>query len=975
MDYTKCESAQDLANKLVPILDALSYEESEDTWNKIETAMKNLTTLAASGASKYPLFLSKIKELYDPIRKSIQTERTRLSGATTEMLEQVAISVNKDFQSLSQLFFPEVIKLLGRTNKVFVTRGIRCLTTIINSSRSFDQIPLLCEQVTKDPSKILRKNISKVLLVAIQGVASTDSSSENDSEREEMKKYFEVVENAISIAAVDADVDVRATTRTIFQTYKTKFPENTSQLLSKLDPVAQKYLKINVSNTTSVGSDQNGNTKPLLAKSKIQLRSGMTLRKRAAMSKDEQKSTPETSESQEGFVSYPKLTKDSDITDVSAEPKDRYKPQPVRRIMSNQQPKQPTEPNLLQNRNIQMYELNSSQENLAKPESEHNDFNGEKMNVDNEVIGSSPVENNTNQECIQTTQESKNSFFESTPTSSLNKVVPVKAAVLGAFVSKAAKQINEASTISTRTNILSRKRTFSNSSIEDDKESSNNSQNKTLGRVKARKLLDTDKCVTGINLNDTNQKLTARKLNGSTRIPQLLTTQLVTTGVSNKPTAIRLNMRNREIRRITIVRARQAALLGSKLQRGNALLSRTKLEPKRLQKLVDNSKIVKAVGLKSDSSSTQPQSNNQPVRSRVGVVDSNAKNTSSNHIPSVVLNKVNTKARSGSGLGNNSTSRRLIPSQSTTSSINSKRTVNQSTTQSKVPGYLKPTASSNVRNKQSMVKRNTSKPMIYVQSIPEQKETIKLQPLEQPSNNTAKDNKKCDTKVNFEPEIEKKEHLSVNRGEYIDIKRVGTDSKKNGNSLLDNNDIVCSVKPNDNMKKAIESPLTKKFIKATAMAFAKNIQSPQNKIMAFGPMAIARLLNTPVFLKSGVDEFSKIKSDNADNNTKETNDYYNINKSESVPSKKTGNSDASVVFFSPLANRKSKKQDTEIGNLGATDDSIIYGDMDVDINKEKIMVDVTTKNKLSIKNGDMISADKDVKGDEIDGDLKSLVCC
>ncbi|PVU90566.1 hypothetical protein BB561_004089 [Smittium simulii] len=256
MDYTKCESVRDLQNKLDPIVAALSLNETEDNWLKIDNALKNLSSLLNTGASKYPAIFDAIKDNSDVISRSIVTERTRLSGSALALIETLAKSCPKEFRSLSNLFIRDIIKLCARTNKVFSTRGTNCLNAMLTHGRCFEYIPLLCDYAINDPSKILRAHISKVLLLAVQIIGTGDSQLYDIlKEKEDVKNYFAIIESAIATTAVDADVNVRATAKSLYEIYTKKFPENKERLVNNLSPIAQKYLKIQSSSVS---------TKPLI---------------------------------------------------------------------------------------------------------------------------------------------------------------------------------------------------------------------------------------------------------------------------------------------------------------------------------------------------------------------------------------------------------------------------------------------------------------------------------------------------------------------------------------------------------------------------------------------------------------------------------------------------------------------------------------------------------------------------------------
>ncbi|PVU94160.1 hypothetical protein BB560_005956, partial [Smittium megazygosporum] len=220
MDYTKCDSTQDLERKLDCIFSDLSLDETEDSWSKIDASLKNLASLSIAGALKYPVFVSGLESNSSFISRSILTERTRLSGTALDFISTLSQQNELKFRQVSNLFVHDIIKLCAPS---------------------------------KNSSKILRSNVSKVLLTAIQEIGTGDSGfSDPAKEKAEASQYFEAIESTIACTAVDAEVTVRSTAKTIYEVYTTKYPENKDKLVEKLDTTAKKYLKITSGSSTQI---------------------------------------------------------------------------------------------------------------------------------------------------------------------------------------------------------------------------------------------------------------------------------------------------------------------------------------------------------------------------------------------------------------------------------------------------------------------------------------------------------------------------------------------------------------------------------------------------------------------------------------------------------------------------------------------------------------------------------------------------
>ncbi|KAJ1917202.1 hypothetical protein H4219_003332 [Mycoemilia scoparia] len=238
MDFTKCDGARDFELKAAALQAKISLVESEETWKAINDGLANLTLLIQTGGAlkQDPSgVMAFIRSNAKTIADCIISERSRLSGTGIVLVEELAKQLESKFLPLADTFVPAVLKTCGKTNKVFVNRGVRCIESIISYAKVPEQIPLFVSFATNDPSKIMRQSASKVLLASIQCCTVT-----------ELAPRIETIEEAIAKCAVDADPEVRKLCKSIFGSYKKKFDEDrvTTFIGSKLDPIAIKYLGI-----------------------------------------------------------------------------------------------------------------------------------------------------------------------------------------------------------------------------------------------------------------------------------------------------------------------------------------------------------------------------------------------------------------------------------------------------------------------------------------------------------------------------------------------------------------------------------------------------------------------------------------------------------------------------------------------------------------------------------------------------------
>ncbi|KAH8551666.1 clasp N-terminal domain-containing protein, partial [Umbelopsis sp. PMI_123] len=188
---------------------------TEETWEQFDVALKNVAKWTKEGATSMEGFIPAIKTLKEPIVKSLLTERSRLSGTTTDLLEQLAINLQRAYEPLSDGFLPHIMKLFTRSNKLFVNRGIKCVSVIIQYAKIPRAIPQFCNAITKpDPNKQMRMGAAQCLTSSIEFNASSD-----------LENHLTIIENAIRVGAMDSAPEVREMVRKCFEMYKKQLPE------------------------------------------------------------------------------------------------------------------------------------------------------------------------------------------------------------------------------------------------------------------------------------------------------------------------------------------------------------------------------------------------------------------------------------------------------------------------------------------------------------------------------------------------------------------------------------------------------------------------------------------------------------------------------------------------------------------------------------------------------------------------------
>ncbi|KAJ2957719.1 hypothetical protein NQZ79_g6595 [Umbelopsis isabellina] len=231
----------ELDREIKKITTLFQKKETEETWDQFELALKNVTKWTKEGAAAWDNFIPSIKALKEAIIRSLLTERSRLSGTTTDLLEQMAIQLQRGYEPLNDSFMPHIMKLFIRSNKLFVNRSIKCMDNIIHHAKIPRAIPQFCAAITKpDSNKQMRTGAAHCLKSSLQHNASAD-----------LAHHLQIIEKAIRVGAMDPAPEVREIIRKSFAIYKEQFPDQSTSFISSLSADEKKYLKV-VGNTRTL---------------------------------------------------------------------------------------------------------------------------------------------------------------------------------------------------------------------------------------------------------------------------------------------------------------------------------------------------------------------------------------------------------------------------------------------------------------------------------------------------------------------------------------------------------------------------------------------------------------------------------------------------------------------------------------------------------------------------------------------------
>lgn len=146
------------------------------------------------------------------------SDRGRLSGVCTELLQTFAPRLGPQFHALVHLYLPPLIRLLARPNKVYLKRAEKCLTTIISNCHS-PHILIHLRNGLDDKSDPCRR-------ASAEGIErmTVEWDRARFGERD-----LEILEFCLCKMATDRDAEVRKTAKRVWARFAEVWPERVDE--------------------------------------------------------------------------------------------------------------------------------------------------------------------------------------------------------------------------------------------------------------------------------------------------------------------------------------------------------------------------------------------------------------------------------------------------------------------------------------------------------------------------------------------------------------------------------------------------------------------------------------------------------------------------------------------------------------------------------------------------------------------------
>ncbi|MBW0467125.1 hypothetical protein O181_006840 [Austropuccinia psidii MF-1] len=258
IDLIRITSANQCLQEFELLKGALSIEESEDTWQKIDASLKRFSAVIRGGACDYPeefLRCWKETEIVRGLVNAMCTERTRLSGTALDLVGLTS-RLGSYWDSAVPFYVPSIIKLLGRASKIYVARATMTLISLIKGSKSVAFLPYLNDGLS-EKSLSMRIGCSEALFCCLSSILENDgnqpqSSKSRPANKDSLNKRLNDIEKAIATGGRDRDPKVRVIFKRIWELYEQHWPSRAVNFSQPLTPTIRRYLGISVASAPAM---------------------------------------------------------------------------------------------------------------------------------------------------------------------------------------------------------------------------------------------------------------------------------------------------------------------------------------------------------------------------------------------------------------------------------------------------------------------------------------------------------------------------------------------------------------------------------------------------------------------------------------------------------------------------------------------------------------------------------------------------
>ncbi|BGP25698.1 hypothetical protein Rt10032_c06g2886 [Rhodotorula toruloides] len=249
-DKVPINSPADLRHEVDALLAVLHLNETEDSWEKINKALKRFQAVVRGGACRFTDdFVAAMRDarMAKGVCRSLTTERGALSGTALEMVASCT-RLGPSFAPLLAVYLPSVLRLFARPNKVYVSRAASTAASIIRNTRLGEVLRFIVLEWRNEGGKSASFREQAAAAVAVMLGCDTGSLA---VEKESLERRIEDLEWVIKTGAVGREVTVRADMKKCWEVYRREWPDRVASFTAPMTPTIRKYLKVDQMHTAA----------------------------------------------------------------------------------------------------------------------------------------------------------------------------------------------------------------------------------------------------------------------------------------------------------------------------------------------------------------------------------------------------------------------------------------------------------------------------------------------------------------------------------------------------------------------------------------------------------------------------------------------------------------------------------------------------------------------------------------------------
>ncbi|KAI8866460.1 hypothetical protein GQ42DRAFT_165483 [Ramicandelaber brevisporus] len=250
--------------------------ESEHTWKQLNLAILDLSYICQPAVPYTAIEVLQIcdylQQIETPLVNCALTERSQLSGAALQCIVAIVqllqyptyLKGNSGIGGYCLQFcgviVPELMKLTGRSNKLFVNRGHQALNDIVSSGAINGMIAEFAEYVRCDKNKTVRAIAASLIYSILEQVGQ---GSSHLIESTLNSKCSTSIEEMLMSGLVDSAPEVREASRKVLSEYvKLGNPSKVSKLIDQLPANIKKLFSKPTTSSTTQHNSRTGQQQP-----------------------------------------------------------------------------------------------------------------------------------------------------------------------------------------------------------------------------------------------------------------------------------------------------------------------------------------------------------------------------------------------------------------------------------------------------------------------------------------------------------------------------------------------------------------------------------------------------------------------------------------------------------------------------------------------------------------------------------------